>query len=152
MPIEKAVTLHRYKDHRCVTTHSPRDGIVLWELQERKCQQPVCKCTDVVQTSQAGWMVLILQWKMVKFAGCFNRRTTGCRFSATISVKNCGSYFIYILQKPLSCPSRYCSKNWIWSKCAWRSKRTHKSLRRYMFIRFFLTGEAVNFLLYRKHY
>ena len=83
---------------------------------------------------------------------CFSRRTTGCRFSATISVKNCGSYFIYKLQKPPSCPSRYCSKNWIWSKCAWRSKRTHKSLRRYMCIRFFLTGEAVNFLLYRKHY
>ena len=56
-------------DHRCVTTHSPRDGIVLWELQERKCQQPVCQCTDVVQTSQAGWMVLILHWKIVKFAG-----------------------------------------------------------------------------------
>ena len=69
MPIERAVTLHRYMDHRCVTTHSPKDGIVLWELQEQKCQQPVCQCTVVVQTSQAGWMVLILQWKMVKFAG-----------------------------------------------------------------------------------
>ena len=69
MPIERAVTLHRHMKHRCVTTHSPRDGIVLWELQEQKCQQHVCQHTDVVQTGQAGWMVLILQWKMVKLAG-----------------------------------------------------------------------------------
>ena len=69
MPIEREVTLHRYMDHLCVTTHSPRDGIVLWELQEQKCQQPVCQHTDVAQTTQAGWMMLILQWKMVKFTG-----------------------------------------------------------------------------------
>ena len=43
-----------------------RDGIVLWELQEQKCQQHVCQHIDVVQTGQAGWTVLILQWKMVK--------------------------------------------------------------------------------------
>ena len=69
MPIERAVTLHRYMDHLCVTTHSPRDGIVLWELQEQKCQRAVCQHTDVAQTIQAGWMMLILQWKMVKFTG-----------------------------------------------------------------------------------
>ena len=69
MPIEKAVVSHRNMDHRCVTTHSPRDGIVLWELQEQKCQQRVCQRTDVIQTGQAGWMVLSLQWKMVKFSG-----------------------------------------------------------------------------------
>ena len=56
-------------DHRCVTTHSPRDGIVLWELQEQKCQQRVCQHTDVVQSGLAGWMLLILQWKKVKFEG-----------------------------------------------------------------------------------
>ena len=69
MPIERAVTLHRYMDHLCVTAYSLRDGIVLWELQEQKCQQHVCQHTDVVQTGQAGWMVLILQWKMVKLSG-----------------------------------------------------------------------------------
>ena len=53
----------------CVTTNYLRDGIVLWELQERKCQQRVCQHTGVVQTGQAGWMVLTLQWKMVKFPG-----------------------------------------------------------------------------------
>ena len=52
-----------------MTSTSLRDGIVLWELQEQKCQQRVCQHTDVVQTGQAGWMVLILQWKMVKFEG-----------------------------------------------------------------------------------
>ena len=69
MPIERAVTLHRYMDHLCVTAYSLRDGIVLWELQEQKCQQHVCQHSDVVQTGQAGWMVLILQWKMVKLSG-----------------------------------------------------------------------------------
>ena len=52
-----------------MTTYSPRDGIVLWELQEQKCQQHVCHPTDVVTTGQAGWMVLNLQWKRVNFAG-----------------------------------------------------------------------------------
>ena len=68
MPTEKAVTLHRMVQSY-VTTHSLRDGIVLWELPELKCQQCVCQHTDVVQTGQAGWLVLILQWKMVKFPG-----------------------------------------------------------------------------------
>ena len=48
-------------------TESLRGGIVLWELQEQKCQQHVSQHTDVVQTGQVGWMVLILQWEMVKF-------------------------------------------------------------------------------------
>ena len=52
-----------------MTSYSPRDGIVLWELQEQKCQQRVCQHSGVVQTGQAGWIVLILQWKMVKFPG-----------------------------------------------------------------------------------
>ena len=67
--MERAVTLHRYLDHLCLTAYSLRDGIVLWELQEQKCQQDVCQLTDVVQTGQAGWKVLILQWEMVKFKG-----------------------------------------------------------------------------------
>ena len=66
MPKEKAVTLHRNMI-RVVTTKLLRDGIVLWELQEQKCQQSVCQHSDVVQTGQAGWMMFILQWRMVKF-------------------------------------------------------------------------------------
>ena len=53
----------------CVTTNSPRDGIVLWELQEQKCQQHVYQHLNVEQPILAGWMVLILDWKMVKFPG-----------------------------------------------------------------------------------
>ena len=67
-PIERAVTKHP-SVKISATKNSLRDGIVLWELQERKCQQRVCQHSDVVHTSQVGWMVLILQWKMVKFPG-----------------------------------------------------------------------------------
>ena len=52
-----------------MTDNSLQDGIVLWELQEQKCQQHVCQHTDVAQSGQAGWIVLILQWKMVKYPG-----------------------------------------------------------------------------------
>ena len=40
---------------------------------------------------------------------CFSDRSTGCRYNQEIFVKNCGSYYIYKLIKPKSCPSRYCS-------------------------------------------
>ena len=39
---------------------------------------------------------------------CFSDRSTGCQYAKKISVKNCGSYFIYKLQKPATCNSRYC--------------------------------------------
>ena len=39
---------------------------------------------------------------------CFSDRFSGCKHSANTLVKNCGSYFIYKLQKPHSCESRYC--------------------------------------------
>ena len=63
----------------------------------------------VVQTGQAGWMVLILQWKMVKFKG--GSALVVALLVAKlkqISVKNCGSYFIYKLQQPATCNSRFC--------------------------------------------
>ena len=40
---------------------------------------------------------------------CFSDRSTGCEHSVQISVKNCGSLFIYKLIKPPKCDSRYCS-------------------------------------------
>ena len=67
MPTEEAVTLRRLMVQRFVTNNLLRDGIVLWELQEQKCQQRVCQRSDVVQAGQAGCMMVILQWKMVKF-------------------------------------------------------------------------------------
>ena len=39
---------------------------------------------------------------------CFSDRSTGCKHSQVIIVKNCGSYFIYKLQQPSMCDSRYC--------------------------------------------
>ena len=49
----------------------------------------------------------------VKRMVCFNDRFPGCERSAYIFVKNCGSYFIYKLQRPPGCPLRYCSTDWI---------------------------------------
>ena len=40
---------------------------------------------------------------------CFSDRKTGCEKDNRISVKNCGSHFIYKLIKPPGCDSRYCS-------------------------------------------
>ena len=40
---------------------------------------------------------------------CFTDRTSVCKVTKTTSVKNCGSYFIYKLQPPPICDSRYCS-------------------------------------------
>ena len=40
---------------------------------------------------------------------CFTRQEDCCEKSKTIKVKDCGSYFIYKLQKPPRCASRYCS-------------------------------------------
>ena len=40
---------------------------------------------------------------------CFSKIFGGCKFSNEISVKNCGSYFIYKLQQlPPDCYLRYC--------------------------------------------
>ena len=52
-----------------MTANSLGDSIVWWELPEQKYQKCVCQHTDVVQTGQVGWMMLILQWKMVKLKG-----------------------------------------------------------------------------------
>ena len=39
---------------------------------------------------------------------CFSDRSTGCKYTTRISVKNCGSYFIYKQQQLTDCNSRYC--------------------------------------------
>ena len=40
---------------------------------------------------------------------CFSDRATGCKYSIEISVKNCGSFYIYKLAQLPGCSSRYCS-------------------------------------------
>ena len=64
---EKAVT-----QLPCIKIRVTRDsmgGIVLWELQEQKCQQRVWQKKNVVQSTLAGWKVLILLWNMARFSG-----------------------------------------------------------------------------------
>ena len=39
---------------------------------------------------------------------CFTRGGDCCKKSNNIKVKDCGSYFIYQLQKPPTCALRYC--------------------------------------------
>ena len=51
MPLEIVVTKYARTN---VMTNSKRDGIVLSELQEQKCQQRVCQHSVVVQSTLAG--------------------------------------------------------------------------------------------------
>ena len=39
---------------------------------------------------------------------CFSDRSSGCEADTQISVKNCGSFFIYKLIEPRGCNFRYC--------------------------------------------
>ena len=51
MPLGRVVTKYAGTN---VMTNSKRDGIVLWERQEQKCQQRVFQHSDVVQHTLAG--------------------------------------------------------------------------------------------------
>ena len=72
--IGRTVTQHR-STVQCIVTitflqrMTLRNGIVSWEMLEQNCQQSVWMHTTVVQTGQAGWMVLIPHLRMVKFNG-----------------------------------------------------------------------------------
>ena len=56
---------------------------------------------------------------------CFSDPSTGCKYSNVTIVKDCGSYFIYKIQQPPGCKSRYCGTDWMWSKYTLHSKKTH---------------------------
>ena len=45
----------------------------------------------------------------VKRKVCFSDRSSGCKHTIRIYVKNCSSYHIYKLVQPRGCPSRFCS-------------------------------------------
>ena len=47
----------------------------------------------------------------VKRKVCFSGRRTGCTDKINISVKNCGSFYIYYLHETPQCSSRYCGTN-----------------------------------------
>ncbi|CAH3159137.1 unnamed protein product [Pocillopora meandrina] len=48
---------------------------------------------------------------VVPMTVCFDRFPDKCEKSKSISVKYCGSYYIYKLSKTSSCPYRYCGIN-----------------------------------------
>ena len=56
---------------------------------------------------------------------CFSDRSTGCKDTRKIFVKNCGSYFIYKPHHPSFCHFRYCSTDWM---CKFQEiiERTHR--------------------------
>ena len=39
---------------------------------------------------------------------CYSHYHSCCNWKNNIKVKNCGAFFVYELQKPPSCPLRYC--------------------------------------------
>ena len=65
-------------------------------------------------TDWSGWLNgahPTLEDGEVQMKVCFSNRPSRlpiCKYSTTIFVKNCGSYFIYKLHHPPGCDSRYC--------------------------------------------
>ena len=62
-------------------------------------------------TDWPGWLTTAhptVEDGIVKREVCFSDRPAGCKRLNNILVKNCGSYFIYELQQPPTCNSRYC--------------------------------------------
>ena len=121
-----------------VTSNSLRDGIVLWELQEQKCQQSVCQHTNVVQTGQAGWMMLILQWKKVK-----SKRRSALMIELpvanirsefqlkTVDPTSSTNFFTHLVVPPATVvQTEYETKNS-------RKKEIHKLILRYTYLRDF---------------
>ena len=63
-------------------------------------------------TDWSGWLYAAhptVEDGKVRRTVCFSDRSTGCKYTTIIFVKNCGSYFIYNLFHPPGCPLRYCS-------------------------------------------
>ena len=68
---------------------------------------PAHKCG----TDWSGWLDdahPTVEEGKVKRKVCFNGRATSCKYTIRISVKNCGSHFIYKLLQPPGCSFRYC--------------------------------------------
>ena len=62
-------------------------------------------------TNWSGWLMTAhptVEDGRVQRKVCFSNRPIGCKYSTNISVKNCGSNFIYKLKKPPGCNLRYC--------------------------------------------
>ena len=100
---------HPNLDQCCVTTNPLRDGVVLWELQEKKCQRCMCQDSALeivppVANTQAG----------------------------EISVKNCIPYFNYKFLHPTGCDSHYCATDCNVGVPHWEAKYLTKSWQYYI--------------------
>ena len=63
-------------------------------------------------TDWSGWLNAAhptVEEGEVRKTVCFSDRSTGCKYTTNIFVKNCGSYFIYNLLHSTGCLLRYCS-------------------------------------------
>ena len=73
-------------------------------------------------TVRSGWLNgehPTVELDEVRREVCFRNRKTEtppCKYSKMISVKNCGSYYVYKLYDPPKCDSRYCGTDWMRSK------------------------------------
>ena len=68
--------------------------------------------TNVCGTEGAGWYDGVMPTttgSIVNGTVCFTWSTSVCRFSVSISVAHCGSYYIYRLPPAPACMARYCT-------------------------------------------
>ena len=125
--------------------NSPRDGIVLWGLVVHKCQKHVCQHTDVVPIGQGGWLMLILQWKMIKLKG-------RSALVVILPVANMQSQF----QLKIVDPTSYTNFTHLpvthatvvqteWEAKNSINKRTHKLTPRYTFFRDFMKSSFYDY-------
>ena len=120
-------------------------NIVWWELPEQKYQKCVCQHTDVVQTGQVGWMMLILQWKMVKLKGrsalviVLTVANMKSEFQSKIVDPTSSTNFTHLLVTHATVVQIECeAKNS-------RNKGTHKMILRYTYFRDFAKS-SIEFL------
>ena len=143
IPVERAVTKHS-RIKRCVTTNSLRYGFVgAAGTKMPTGRVPAYRCGTV----WSGWLMTAhptVEDGEVLRTVYFSDRLTSCKYSSKTSVKNCGSYFIYKFQRPPNCISRYCGTDWMWNKYTWRSKRIHKSNRRWRSWPFFSVVKIIS--------
>lgn len=67
---------------------------------------------NVCGTEGTGWYDGVMPssaGSIVNGTACFTWYSSICRFSVSISVAHCGSFYIYLLPPPPACMHRYCA-------------------------------------------
>ena len=133
---------------RISRANSLGDIIVWMELPGQKYQKCVCQHTDVVQTGQVGWMMLILQWKMVKLKGrsalviVLTVANMPSEFQSKIVYPTSSTNFTHLLVTHATVVQIECEAKNL------RNKGTHKMILRYTYFRDFAKS-SIDFLLQR---